>query len=436
MHDRPALIPPVAVGLPAWRGKILVTEDGLAHSGAAARNAEIALTEDPAFAGAIRYDALRGEVMVCGPLPWAPRWLAPRPWEETDDTRAQLWLQDQGIFIRSRRAVADIVDVIAEDGIYHPIVDHFRPLGWPSSPRWDGDVRVGGDDHPSWLSRYCGVEDSPYTRAIGQGWALLAVAWLFDPGCRAPVLVLGGAGVENKAAVFKILGGEFFGQVSAFAVKHRNPLPERQRSAWIIEITGLDQLRRLGEWRGVVEFAAREADEFLDRGRRQRRLRPCVFGASTEREDGLPEHADARSWYFVHCSAIDVDALIRDRDQFWTEALVRYGARTIPEISNPIGKLPRIGIGAMRDGVAILRQYLSERCEGDRAAMIAKDTLLADYNEWRSTCGLAPLTKHWLGRHLKRAAPELHDYRPEKRPFEDRRQHYYRGLRVISGRRG
>jgi hypothetical protein len=95
MHDRPALIPPVAVGLPAWRGKIIVTDAGLAHPGAVARNAEIALTEDPSFAGAIRWDALRGQVMICAPLAWAPHWCAPRTWEETDDTRGMLWLQDQ-----------------------------------------------------------------------------------------------------------------------------------------------------------------------------------------------------------------------------------------------------------------------------------------------------------------------------------------------------
>ena len=57
-------IPPGVVDLPAWYSKIIVNDAGRPHSGAAARNAEIALTEDPVFAGAIRYDALRGQTMV------------------------------------------------------------------------------------------------------------------------------------------------------------------------------------------------------------------------------------------------------------------------------------------------------------------------------------------------------------------------------------
>jgi predicted P-loop ATPase len=178
-----------------------------------------------------------------------------------DDTRAMLWLQDQGIFVRSSRAVGEIIDVIAEANAYHPAADYFRALGWPNSLIWDGEPRVGGDDNPSWLSRYCGVEDSRYTRAIGSGWTLISIARLFDPGCRAPVLVLGGVDVD-KSAVFKILGDAFYGQVSALGVK--DGALERRRSSWIIEVTDLDQLRRPGQWRGVIDFAARDGDELLD----------------------------------------------------------------------------------------------------------------------------------------------------------------------------
>jgi|SRR6516165_753117 len=52
-------IPPSVLDLPPWFSDILVTLDGLPKNGLAARNAEIALTQDAAFRSAIRYDALR-----------------------------------------------------------------------------------------------------------------------------------------------------------------------------------------------------------------------------------------------------------------------------------------------------------------------------------------------------------------------------------------
>jgi hypothetical protein len=220
----------------------------------------------------------------------------------------------------------------------------------------------------------------------------------------------------------------------------RNTL-ERRRSSWIIEITNLDHLRRLGEWRRVIDFAGRDSDQFSDRGRYWRRPRPCIFGATTEADDGLPARADAPEWYFVPCRAIDVEALIRDHNQIWAEALVRYGARPgalVPGPPDMIGEMvPRDngGIGGIQDEVAVLRRYLGERCEIAASSMITKDALCADYNRWRRVCGLPPINKLWLGRRLKRACPGLHDYRPDLRPSEERRQHYYRGLRVISGGR-
>ena len=145
MHGRPTLILPEAMGLPAWRAKIIVTDAGAARPGAAARNAEIALTEDPCFAGAIRLDELSGQVMVCGPLPRAPHWRAPRPWTEQDDTRALLWLQNEGIFVRSRAAVADIVDVIAEAE---------SRTTWLSitTARWAGRIRRSGTGRRGWAA--------------------------------------------------------------------------------------------------------------------------------------------------------------------------------------------------------------------------------------------------------------------------------------------
>jgi predicted P-loop ATPase len=308
----------VVVGLPKWYSKIIVNDNNRPHPGAAARNAEIALTEDPAFVGAIRHDALRGQTMVGTPLPWDPTTQIPRPWEAGDDTRAMLWLQDRGIMVGSSRLVAEVVDVIAEAHPYHPVIHFFQSLGWSRTSIWDGTPRVGGGGDPSWLTRYLGVEDSPYVRAVGASWPIIAVERILTPGCRAPVLVLGGETDVNKSAVFKILGGPAYGSLDALGLRTQT---ERLRGAWIVEITDVGRLRRPADWRTLFDFALRGVDHFRHRQRGGLdHKRSCAFGVTTERLGWPPELPGIPDWHFVRCGTIDLDALARDHDQFWAGA--------------------------------------------------------------------------------------------------------------------
>jgi hypothetical protein len=220
------------------------------------------------------------------------------------------------------------------------------------------------------------------------------------------------------------------------------------RSSWIIEITGLDQLRRRSEWRGVTDFAAWDSDPSVGRGPNRRRPRPCVFGATTESEDGLPKKAAApRDWYFVRCGTIDVEALIRDRDQFWAEGLVRHQmrARALP---SSITEMPRaaprierraerradaplgvLGSGLRGVEVVELQHYLGERVELGPSYKIEKAGLLADYNAWRQAHGLQDIAPTMLGRAIRRAGIEVAEYRPQTHDGR-RSRRYYRGLKL------
>ena len=422
-------IPPVAVGLPAWYAKIIISDNNRPHTGAAARNAEIALTEDPAFAGTIRFDRFRGQTMVGASLPWDPNTQIPRPWETGDDTRAMLWLQDHGVMVGSSRLVGEVVDVIAEANPYHPVIYFFQSLGWSRTSIWDSTPRVGDGGSPSWLTRYLGAEDSSYVRAVGASWPIMAVERIFTPGCRAPVLVLGGRTDADKSTVFKILGGPAYGSLSALALRAQT---ERLQGSWVVEITDVDRLRRPADWKTLFDFALRGVDRFRHRYRGgQDYKRPCAFGVTTERLGRTPELAGIPDWHFVQCGTIDLDALARDRDQFWAEVLVRYEARERDDQTVP--RLGQFGEGA--DAVATLQHYLVERCEVGSASLVEKNELHQDYNRWRATYGLHPVEKTVFGKNLKKAFPKLGLYRPDKRPLEHHRRQFYRGLRVIHGGR-
>jgi len=98
------------VNAPAWWSSLVLNSKGNAQ--AIALNGTIALDQDPAFAMAIRLDKFRNQTMVCAPLPWDPNMLIPRPWTNTDDFRAMIWLQEQGIMLKTM-AVHEIVEAIA-----------------------------------------------------------------------------------------------------------------------------------------------------------------------------------------------------------------------------------------------------------------------------------------------------------------------------------
>jgi hypothetical protein len=117
----------------------------------------------------------------------------------------------------------------------------------------------------------------------------------------------------------------------------------------------------------------------------------------------------------------DLDALARDRDQFWAEALARYGAGERGEI-DLIKAAPRQGhVSEIKDPAAIIKLYLNARCAFDPTYRVEKKLLYRDHCSWREAYGLVPITKPVFGKKLKSAFPKLGNYRSDKGTFEQRR---------------
>jgi predicted P-loop ATPase len=98
---------------------------------------------------------------------------------------------------------------------------------------------------------------------------------------------------------------------------------EAVQGIWIYEIAELE-----GMWKSDVTKVKLFASKTYDKARpawgriREDRPRRCVFVATTNEPDYLRDTTGNRRFWPVNVGTIDLDAVARDRDQLWAEAVV------------------------------------------------------------------------------------------------------------------
>jgi predicted P-loop ATPase len=99
---------------------------------------------------------------------------------------------------------------------------------------------------------------------------------------------------------------------------------EALRGKWIIEI---GELRwKKSDEATMKAFISRRIDHYRPAyGRRAVDIpRQCVLAATTNESNWQTDPTGARRYWCVECHRIDVDAVTRDRDLLWAEAVARY----------------------------------------------------------------------------------------------------------------
>lgn len=300
----------------SWKANLIVNERDRTPKGCLLNAAE-SLRNAPAWEGVLAFDEFSQRTMCVAPPPWFPwdkedQWI-PRPWTDVDDIKATEWLQRNGIMVQPQ-TTADAAQSVSDDRKYHPVRNYLGRL------RWDGVRRL-----PTWTSRYLGVEPTMYTEAVGIRWMVSAVARIFQPGCKADcALILKGKQDLKKSTALAILGGEWFtDQLSDLGSKDSSG---DLQGAWIIELAEMDTVGR-AEMSTVKAFLSRVTDRFRPSyGRRTQEFpRQCVFAGTVNPEGGIfKDPTGARRFWPIECTLIDADALERDRDQLWAEAVCLY----------------------------------------------------------------------------------------------------------------
>jgi predicted P-loop ATPase len=216
---------------------------------------------------------------------------------------------------------------------YNSVQDYLKSTKWDRVPRLN-----------TWLTVYCGAEDTPLHREWGRLYLIAACARAFEPGIKFDhVLSFEGPEGIGKSTVFKVLAGAkspaelcpYFSDSTILDKDEKEQL-ELCQGIWFYELSemagaGKADRQKLKAFVVRQEDRAREAYAYF----KSSQPRSPVF-ASTINPDpntgDVPEYlntGDRRRWWPLTVCAvntaagkvIDIEGLIRDRDQLFAEAM-------------------------------------------------------------------------------------------------------------------
>lgn len=266
----------------------------------------------PSLKNNIKLNKLTERVTVVGALPWDKTY--PRIWNDVDDLELIHYLSEEyGLLFKTPLSVMNGVKVAASRHVYHPLQD------WLSTLTWDGKDRL-----TDWLHTYLGVESTDYTRLIGPMWLRQAINRALNPGCKADyVLILEGKQGLRKSTALRTLGGAWFSD-SPLDI-HNKDLYQIINGIWIYEIAELDMFNR-AESTAIKAFITRGTDRFREPYGRHvvEQSRHTVFAGTTNVDEYFKDTTGNRRFWPVKCVKIDIEALERDRDQLFAQALYEF----------------------------------------------------------------------------------------------------------------
>jgi len=279
-------------------------------------NAFLILTRDERWLGVLGFDEFAQQVVKLKAPPFHRG--EPGPWGDIDDSRTMIWLAQQYRVNLQHQNLLRAVGAAAKENTFHPVRSYFDAL------KWDGTKRLA-----HWMHAYLGSEDNAYSSSAGTKFLIGAVARVMRPGCRMDnVLILEGEQGRWKSTALSVLAGAWFmdtpftiGDKDAFLVI---------RGSLIVELAELDGFSRVESSRAKAFFSS-ATDTFVPKyvAWAIKVPRQCVFTGTVNHGTYLRDTTGNRRYWPVKIQRADVEALRRDRDQLWAEAvhLYREGAR-------------------------------------------------------------------------------------------------------------
>lgn len=282
-------------------------------------NVLLALRSAEVCRSRIGHDRFNDELML-SPL-GVDQW---RMFTDEDYTRLREGLAKGGFKEIGRELMRDAVALVAQENAFDSAQVWLKGL-----PDHDGLPRC-----ETFLHRYFGCEDTPYTRAVSMYmWSALA-GRVLDPGCQAdmaPTLV-------GKQSIGKTSGVKaLVPDVSQFVeinLAHRDDNLARSLRGKLVG--------ELGELRGLAGREAEDIKAWISRRHEEwvpkykefavKFARRLVLIGTTNTDEFLVDSTGNRRWLPVQAGVlgrVDVAAIVADRNQLWAEARTLFDAQGV-----------------------------------------------------------------------------------------------------------
>lgn len=293
-----------------------------------------------------------------------------RPINDADLGLLRVAIEQAGMHSVGADLTAGAVRAVAELNRYHPVRDWLESLHHDGKPRLD-----------SWLTRYLGVDASPYSPAVGRAFLVAMVARVMRPGCKHDhVLVLGGAQGIGKSTACRILGGDWAGDNMPSIRDGAREAGLYLRGHWLVELAELAPSRK-AEQEDLKAFLTRAADEIRAPYARRADIVPrqCVFVGTTNEPTFLRDASGGRRYWPVTCGArIDTEGLAADREQLFAEAVAAFRSGEAWHLPPELEQLAKIEQEAVREEHPWdepIRRILDDLTEGDGFDRQPKDSV-------------------------------------------------------------
>jgi Virulence-associated protein E len=297
----------------AW--KVVLLRDKKGNLRACEFNARHILACDPETRRTIFWNDVTKEIEIRGgPLAGVPGAVL--------ETATASWLQlHYNLMVGAGVAGRALLDV-ARQNATDPIAEYLSEIAWDGTARID-DFLISRCHAVTKNDR--GEDINEHLRRISRMWFIALVARALTPGCQMDtVLVLDGKQGIKKSSLLRALGGAWFADTELNLEDKDTKL--LVSTAWIIELAELTSILR-GRFKGFVTAVT---DKFRPPYGRviESFPRRAVLVGSTNDDKFLDDPTGLRRFWPVHLADVDIDveAVKRDRDQLFAEAVTAFRA--------------------------------------------------------------------------------------------------------------
>ena len=219
-----------------------------------------------------------------------------------------------------RRFLADCLEVEALRNEIHPVRKYLDTLSWDGTKRLD-----------QWCATYLGAPDTDYVQAVGSKILIAAVRRIRKPGTKFDQMVIleGNQGTGKSSAIKVLAIKEEWFTDGVSLTNDAKVLMEQTEGKLIVEIPELKGLKK-SDIEHVKATLSRSNDRarkaygrYADDAPRQF----IMFGTVNLDASGecwyLKDPTGNRRFWPIRTGNIDLDALKKDLDQLWAEAVCR-----------------------------------------------------------------------------------------------------------------